>query len=172
MHKKLFLDIDYEQFIKADLDDASSCITHQVYELTDIHKRYGGFPKTYRLENTTIHQKFWTANECDYDKLGKLTGIDVVTVSSIKQPPGNTIPLHRDTFYQIKKKYPERTGTVVRANIFLQDWKLGHFLQYDDVVHTHWKAGEGHMWDSEVLHIGANNGMEDKYTLQISGFLL
>jgi len=27
------------------------------------------------------------------------------------------------------------------------------------------------MWDSEVLHIGANAGMENKYTLQVSGFL-
>ena len=55
--------------------------------------------------------------------------------------------------------------------MYLEDWKAGHFLQFNDDIDTHWKQGEGHMWDSEVLHIGANAGMEDKYTLQVSGFL-
>ena len=48
---------------------------------------------------------------------------------------------------------------------------MGHFIQYDNEVSTKWKAGEGFMWDSEVLHLGANAGMEPKYTLQVSGFL-
>jgi len=87
------------------------------------------------------------------------------------QPPGNVIPLHRDTFFKIKSRHPENKRTVVRCNIYLEDWKAGHFLQYNDEIDTHWKQGNGHMWDSEVLHIGANAGMEDKYTLQISGFL-
>ena len=45
------------------------------------------------------------------------------------------------------------------------------FLQYNSTVDSNWKKGQGHMWDSEVLHIGANNGMQNKYTLQVSGFL-
>jgi len=97
--------------------------------------------------------------------------MEVVTVSSILQPPGGVIPLHRDMFYQINKKYPERKELKVRANIYLEDWKLGHFIQYDDVVSTHWKQGQGFLWDSSILHIGANAGMENKYTLQVSGFL-
>ena len=35
---------------------------------------------------------------------------------------------------------------------------------------THWKAGEGWIWDSNHLHLSANAGMKDKYTLQVSGF--
>jgi hypothetical protein len=69
------------------------------------------------------------------------------------------------------KQYPNRKELKVRANVHLEDWKLGHFLQYDDVVHTHWRAGEVLLWDSEILHLGANAGMHNKYTLQISGFL-
>jgi hypothetical protein len=48
---------------------------------------------------------------------------------------------------------------------------MGQFLQYDNIVDTHWKAGDGHMWDENVLHLGANAGFERKYTLQVSGFL-
>ena len=35
-----------------------------------------------------------------------------------------------------------------------------------------WKAGDGFVWDSKPLHLSANAGMKDKYTLQISGFLV
>ena len=171
MHKKIHIDIEYDKFLNIVYPDASTCVNHQKVELEDIHEKYGGFPQSYVFENTRIHQKFWDRDECDFEDLGNKLGIEVITVSSIMQPPGNTIPIHRDTFYQIKKKYPNNTQTVVRANIFLQDWMTGHFLQYDDVVDSHWSQGDGHMWDSEVLHIGANNGMQNKYTLQVSGFL-
>jgi hypothetical protein len=172
MHRNIFIDTDYTKFIQAEYGEASTCIKHQVTELKDIHDQYkDGFPKSYSFQNTVIHQKFWQEDEIDFIELGQKLGIEAITVSSIVQPPGNTIPIHRDTFYQIKKKYPDRKETIVRANIFLENWKTGHFLQYNDTVHTHWRQGEGHMWDESVLHIGANNGMENKYTLQVSGFL-
>ena len=37
---------------------------------------------------------------------------------------------------------------------------------------THWKAGEGFIWDSEHLHLSANAGLHPKFTLQVSGFLV
>jgi hypothetical protein len=84
------------------------------------------------------------------------------------------VPLHRDTFFQISKQYPDRTDLKVRANIYLEDWKLGQFIQYqtEDTYKTSvdWQKGSGFMWDSEVLHLSSNAGMQDKYTLQISGF--
>jgi len=91
------------------------------------------------------------------------------------QPPGNTIPIHRDTFFQINKKYPNDPRLKVRANIYLQNWDVGHFLQYQDLEKnwhnsTHWNAGQGYIWDHNHLHLSANAGMRPKYTLQISGF--
>ena len=172
MHKHIHADIDYQFFLKQEIPAGSTCIAHQLVELKDIHEKFpGGFPQTYQSCNTTIHQKFWSKDECDYEELGNKLGIEAITVSTIMQPPGNVNPLHRDTFFQIKTKYPKNTRTIVRCNIFLEDWKAGHFLQFEDEIDTHWKKGDGHMWDSKVLHIGANAGMEDKYTLQISGFL-
>ncbi len=82
------------------------------------------------------------------------------------------IPLHRDTFYQINQRYPERAELKVRANIYLEDWKLGQFIQYDNEISTKWHAGDGFMWDSTHLHLSSNAGMQNKYTLQVSGFLL
>lgn len=173
MFKKLYLDYDFTKILKADYNQhTGSCIKHQVYEIADIHEQYGGFPKTYCFENTIIHQLWWNNTQVDFENIGQQLGMEVITVSSILQPPGCVIPLHRDTFFQIKTRYPDRKEKKVRANVHLEDWKLGHFLQYNDVVHTHWKAGDALLWDSEILHLGANAGMHNKYTLQVSGFLL
>jgi hypothetical protein len=176
MFKKAKLNYDFSIFLDSSYEIQSSCITHQVHELTDIHKKFGGFPKTYSLENTTIYQLWWDRQTIDFKNIGDQLGIEVVTVSSIMQPPGNVIPWHRDTFYQINKAYPERNEKKVRANIFLEDYKIGHFIQYQDgediTTVTNWSKGDALIWDSDILHLGANAGMEHKYTLQISGFLM
>ena len=176
MIRPITLDYDFDCFLQANYTQhEGSCISHQIHELTDIHKKFGGFPKSYCLANTTIHQLWWNADQIDFAKLSSQLGMEIITVSSIMQPPGCVIPLHRDTFYQIKKRYPNRIDKPVRANIYLEDYKPGHFIQYqvEDQYQTSvsWKAGEGFLWDSEILHLGANAGMENKFTLQISGFL-
>ena len=174
--QNVYLDYNFDIFLNADYEaNSGSCIKHQVLELTDIHKEYGGFPDTYKYENTMMHQLWWTADQIDFDNIGKQLNMEVITVSTIKQPAGNVIPLHRDTFFKIKSQYPEKKdATIVRANIFLESWKVGHIIQYwnglDFETATHWKAGEGYLWDDKPIHIGANIGFEPKYTLQISGF--
>lgn len=175
MLKEIQLDYDFEMFLNADYSvHQGSCIKHQVHELTDVHESYGGFPKSYCFENTIIHQLWWTADQVDYVELGKQLNMEVVTVSTIMQPPGCVVPLHRDTFFQISKQYPNRTDLKVRANIYLENWKLGQFIQYqtEDTYKTSfdWQQGSGFMWDSSVLHLSSNAGMQDKYTLQVSGF--
>ena len=157
-------DIEWEQF-------EHDCLGHQQVELKDIHDKVGGFPKSLTHHNTIFYQKFFDNSEIDFTNLGNQLGIEAITVSIIKQPPGMTNPMHRDTFYQINKKFPNEERTKVRANLQLLDWKAGHFLQFDDTVVTHWKANTGYMWDSAVLHLAANAGLEDRYSLQVSGFL-
>jgi hypothetical protein len=175
MLAKVKLNYNFDLFLTADYTvHQGSCVKHQVHELTDVHNAYGGFPKTYCFENTIIHQLWWTEDQIDYDELGSQLGMEVITVSTILQPPGCVVPLHRDTFFAINQKYPDRKDLKVRANIYLEDYKLGQFIQYqtDQGYKTSidWQAGEGFIWDSSVLHLSSNSGMQDKYTLQVSGF--
>lgn len=176
MLKKISVDLDRSIFLNADYSvHSGSCIAHQVEELKDLHDQYGGFPTTYGIDNTLIRQLWWTDEQLNFDSIGKQIGMEVITVSSILQPPGNIIPLHRDTFYQINKRFPNDKRQKARANIYLEDWKMGHIVQYnhDDrwITDTGWKAGNGLLWDSAVLHVGANIGFENKITLQVSGFI-
>ena len=165
----VFLDADYTQHY-------GSCISYQVREQSDQHDKVGGFPKSYSEDNTRIQQLWFDDGEVDYKILGEQLGMEVITVSTILQPPGNTVTLHRDTFFQINKKYPDDTRTKVRANIYLHDWELGHIIQYRDTNKewqnsSHWKQGEGFLWDSDIFHTSSNFGLKNKYTLQVSGFL-
>jgi len=171
MHKKIQLDIDYHLFLSNPAVEISSPLEIMKVDRKDDYDKFGGMPETFCFENTRMYQRFWSNKECSYQELGDKLNIDVISVSTIMQPPGNMIPLHRDTFYKIKTQYPGDKRTIVRCNIYLEDWKTGHLLQYNDTIDTHWKKGDGHMWDSNVLHIGANVGMENKFTLQVSGFL-
>jgi hypothetical protein len=130
-------------------------------------------PSRYNIHNTTIHQVWW--DDAGLKKqLGQLLNVDVVSISAISQPPGQTIPYHVDHFYKIRTQFPNDNRTHVRANIFLEDWKFGHILQYESdgewYCPTHWRQGEGFMWDNNVPHLSGNNGFDNKYTLQVSGF--
>ena len=177
--KKINIDYDITTFLNADYSQHyGSCISYQKHEQADIHENISnGFPKSYHEENTVIQQLWYDNSQIDYTELGDQLGMEVITVSSILQPPGNVITVHRDTFFQINKMYPDDTRTKVRANIYLEDWKVGHIIQYKDIDKewknsTHWSASEGFLWDSDILHVSGNIGLEPKFTLQISGFLL
>lgn len=142
------------------------------YEHSCIAYPDGNLPKTFTHHNTLCYQKFFNREELDFKNLGDQVGVEAIYISMIKQPPGMVNPLHRDTFYRINKLFPDDPRLKVRANIQLLDWKTGHFLQFNDTVVTHWKANTGHMWDSSVFHLAANAGLEDRFSLQISGFLI
>ncbi len=170
------IDIDFTLFLNADYTvHKGSCIKHQVHEMKDIYKKYGEFPNSYSMSNTTIQQLWWEQPDVDYKHLNNVLQMEVLSVSSLLQPPGHVVPIHRDTFFKIKQSYDTKGKTVVRAFIYLQDWQVGHFVQYEYggtwYTSTNWKQGDGFIWDSSILHLSANAGLLPKYTLQISGIL-
>lgn len=171
------IDFDFLPLLGADHRvHSGTCIGHMKQELCSLWEQYGQLPDTYTISNTTIHQLWWTPEQIDYADLGRQLEMEVVTVSTICQPPGNVVPLHRDTFFQISKQFPDHPGIKVRANIHMESYQLGHFIQYVDhgMIKTHvdWQAGDAVIWSGEIEHLGANAGMKDKYTMQVSGFLI
>lgn len=175
------LDFNYSFFLPPISDYSvhkGSCISYQRVEQKELYSDYGdGY--SYGEHNTVIQQIWHDINHPLVKTLSQELGMDTKTCSSILQPPGNVVTLHRDTFFKFKKLYPDDTRTKVRANIYLEDWKVGHMIQYQDIndnkkwkTSTDWKAGDGFLWSSDVLHLSANAGMKDKFTLQLSGFKL
>lgn len=84
---------------------------------------------------------------------------------------GTVMPCHRDLY----KKYIDifklqgKEHTIRRALILLEDWKSGHYLEVNGIPEVEWSAGTVVEWTYDTPHMAANIGLEDRYTLQITG---
>lgn len=164
--RSIYLDFDYSIFLKNKHIEEWSVIPY--YNKIESKK----LPESYSEANTKINQIFWNKDVIDFDKLGSMLGIKVFTVATIKQKPGNVLPWHSDNFYKIIEEYPTiDKEKIVRANIFIEDWKIGHILQIEKNVVSNWKKGQGYIWSSGIYHLSGNLGFDNKYTLQVSGLL-
>lgn len=86
--------------------------------------------------------------------------------------PGHVLPFHSDHYVRYKEIFGiTSTNNIKRIIIFLEDWFRGQFLEIEDTVITNWKAGQWVMWSGEAVHLAANLGHNDRYTLQITGHL-
>lgn len=164
----LFLNFDY--FISCHFDEIKNeCISNLRRNQTHNIE----YPKTYNEHNTGLTRIFHPTDCIEKELYKTLSMKQIISVSSICQMPGHVIPPHLDTFYFEKQDNPD--VTILRANVFLQDCKIGHSLQIlndndikDSGVYT---AGDTWIWDSNIFHCSANAGFDPKYTLQITGIL-
>jgi len=84
---------------------------------------------------------------------------------------GTVMPVHSDLY----KRYIElfslkgREHTIKRALLLLEDWKSGHYLEVAGIPYVNWSAGDVIEWTYDIPHMAANLGLEDRYTLQITG---
>jgi len=97
------------------------------------------------------------------------TLFDRCTMSVMYQMPGQVLPEHVDTFYMISKEYGVDPQDCIRVNIFLEDWKSGHYFEINDNPVLQWKRGDAIIIEKDEPHLSANNGMIPKYTMQITG---
>jgi len=84
---------------------------------------------------------------------------------------GTVMPNHSDLY----RRYIElfdlagRETTIRRALVLLEDWKSGHYLEVMGSPVVEWSAGTVLEWTYDTPHMAANIGLEDRYTLQITG---
>jgi len=106
----------------------------------------------------------WMSSICDkfcWSKLGW---------SVYRMSPGTVLPAHRDTYNRFKLIHGlESTQSVVRTIVFLEDWSSGHYLEMNGVPVINWRAGDWVSWRDDFLHLAANVGKTDRYTLQLTG---
>ena len=83
------------------------------------------------------------------------------------------MPVHSDLY----KRYIElfnlqgQETLIHRALVLLEDWKPGHYFEVAGTPYVNWHSGNIVEWVYDVPHAAANIGLEDRYTLQITGHL-
>lgn len=81
------------------------------------------------------------------------------------------MPPHVDHFDTYCKVFNVDRKLVSRTIVFLEDWKPGHYFEYDGVGLVNWKKGDYVMYSTDTPHAASNIGIEPRYTLQITGIL-
>lgn len=79
------------------------------------------------------------------------------------------MPPHIDHFDTYCKVFNIDRNDVFRAIVFLEDWKPGHYFEYDNIGLVNWKKGEYVIYSTNTLHAASNIGIKPRYTLQITG---
>jgi hypothetical protein len=109
-------------------------------------------------------------NESHTTKFGELINAKPVKVWVSEIRPGKCFPYHWDADTNTDS-YVE--GKMVRYQMFLEDYKPGHYFVMDDCTLTGYKAGDVYMWDDyRVWHAGGNMGFSTKYIFNFLGISL
>jgi|TARA_B100001105_G_C22370934_1_gene435005 hypothetical protein len=97
----------------------------------------------------------------------------VVTVNKLM--PGCFIGPHNDTLYKLKKKVKDEGHETeemeaYRINMFLQDRLMGHYFEMDGDTWLDYKRGDYTIIDPNKIHLVANLGYQQRFTMQITGY--
>lgn len=96
-------------------------------------------------------------------------GLIKQTYTFYKMKTLEIMPPHVDHFNTYIKINNVKYKDVYRIVVMLEDWKPGHYFELNGEGYVNWKAGDWFMWNSDVPHAASNIGVEDRYTLQITG---
>jgi hypothetical protein len=84
--------------------------------------------------------------------------------------PGTYFPSHTDKYgFYSKANNIQDLSQIIRYVVFLEDAQPGHILQVGDKIYHNWPQGLCVGWDHSTPHLAANLGLEDRYTLQVTG---
>lgn len=96
-----------------------------------------------------------------------------IGTSYYKMTTGTVLPTHSDLYVKYINLFnlQGQEHKIRRAVVFLEDWKPGHYSEIADCGMVNWKAGTVLEWTYDTPHAAANIGIEDRYTLQITGWV-
>ena len=96
-------------------------------------------------------------------------GLDNCGYTFYKMETLDIMPPHFDHFDTYSRIFNINKDKVFRAIVFLEDWKPGHYFEYNKIGNTTWSKGEYVMYSHDIEHAASNIGIEPRYTLQITG---
>jgi len=133
-----------------------------------------GYHKTDRYEHFTAyvcsmktHSPYWALDILKWFEVS-LQVRDCV-FQFYRMPTDTIHPVHTDPYGAYRNLYNCTVEQCVRCIIFLEDWKSGHYLEVNGTPVANWKCGDAVWWTGDTPHMAANMGLDDRYTLQLTG---
>jgi len=129
-----------------------------------------GLHEYYHSESNNLAQGFGDQLPACREKFFQELNIHVGTISWTCILPGRVIPTHNDLFYKLRKKHSVEVDDCIRYLVFLQDWELGHMVEFEERPITKWKKGDVWMFDHLSYHCAANTSNNNFITCQVNTF--
>ena len=96
-------------------------------------------------------------------------GLTNQTYNFYKMSTLEIMPEHMDHYSTYIRLFEADPSKVYRVLVMTEDWRPGHYLEVAGKGFVNWRAGDYFMWENFCPHAAANIGVEDRYTLQITG---
>jgi hypothetical protein len=105
-----------------------------------------------------------------YVKFKDILNVVHASVSWTNILPNVILPTHKDTFYTLRQEHNVEFDNCFRYLIFLDNWEFGHYVGFEAVNITHWKAGDVWKFTGHEMHYGINASNNPFHTCQVSTF--
>jgi hypothetical protein len=112
----------------------------------------------------------FNADVPEYQTFLKLLEVSVGSISWTCILPNVILPSHKDSFYMLRQEHNIDIDRCFRYLIFLEDWKFGQYVGFENKSITHWSAGDVWIFNSTEFHYGVNASNDPFHTCQISTF--
>tara|TARA_B110000503_G_scaffold84323_1_gene128415 strand:+ start:4330 stop:4824 length:495 start_codon:yes stop_codon:yes gene_type:complete len=130
----------------------------------------------YWREQGYTHEKFTGEMFCDQENIPQWAinistdlGLINCGFTFYKMQTGIIMPKHVDHFETYCDIFDTKRTDVIRTIVALEDWKSGHYFEIENEIIHNYSKGDYIMWDADTPHSAANIGIDDRYTLQITG---
>ena len=107
----------------------------------------------------------------EFHKMAELSGLKDPQIMFLEQPPGRSIPWHRDSYNNYRRNFAKVSDDteVIRYLVQLNDWNWGHYVLIGNTPIHQYRIGDIHCWREGVYHATGNVGYWPRYCLTITG---
>jgi len=160
---KVFWDDEYQHLDYVNEQFNDTTLLNQWTEL--------GYPNRFTGDMCDMRQQQPSWNTQFVDFFAAKGWKDIGT-SYYRMNTGTVLPTHGDLYlrYIALFNLQGREPSIRRAIIFLQNWRPGHYAEYEGQPFVNWSAGDVVEWSYDTPHMAANLGLDPRYTLQITGW--
>jgi hypothetical protein len=167
---------DYTGYIKPFWDDEYK---HLKYKKMPFNNKYD--VSNWREKGYTQDEKYFTGQMCNHNEKQPSWnetflswakyqhGLNNIGCCYYRMVTNEILPVHGDDYKLYREKFKVELDDCYRILVFLEDWKSGHYFEFNNEPIVNWKSGDYFIWGGKVPHMAANIGVEDRYTLQITG---
>jgi hypothetical protein len=103
--------------------------------------------------------------------MAEMSGLKDPQIMFLEQPPGRSIPWHRDSYNNYRRNFAKVGDDVevIRYLVQLNDWNWGHYVLIGNTPIHQYRIGDIHCWREGVYHATGNVGYWPRYCLTITG---